>query len=244
MTNTFAGMGGHHGAKSSTDVWLTPPSLLKALGGPESFDLDPCACEDRPWDTARHHFTVADNGLLKRWSGRVWLNPPYQTGLIRRFMARMADHGNGLALIFARTETDHFAKHIWPVCDALLFLEGRIYFHHADGSRSNKNAGAPSVLCAYSPHDADVLAGSGIPGAFVPLRIRSFVFGFSSPGTWLEELTKFMRKRGTACHLSEIYREFAGSEKAKRNPHYQAKIRQILQAGPFERVGPGLWEAA
>ncbi|MBG6211536.1 hypothetical protein IWQ49_006224 [Labrenzia sp. EL_126] len=242
--NSFAGMGGHQGARPTTDVWLTPPAVLDAVGGAGSFDLDPCACEHRPWDTARRHFAVSDNGLLQAWFGRVWLNPPYQTTLIRRFMARMAEHGRGLALIFARTETEHFARHIWPVCDALFFLEGRLHFHRPDGTRSEKNAGAPSVLCAYGVDDADVLAGCGLPGAFVPLRLRAFLHGFATVGTWLQEVSSFMRRRGGACHLSEIYRAFAGSEKAKRNPNYQAKIRQVLQSGPFDRVGRGLWEAA
>ncbi|MDG4853840.1 MULTISPECIES: hypothetical protein [unclassified Mesorhizobium] len=42
-------IGSHQSAAAGTDVWLTPPALLAALGGAESFDLDPCAPLDRPW---------------------------------------------------------------------------------------------------------------------------------------------------------------------------------------------------
>lgn len=235
------GIGGHHNARARTDVWLTPPCLLKELGGAESFDLDPCASEDRPWDTAKRHLTRHDNGLISEWNGRVWLNPPYQTKQIRDWLARMSHHGVGTALIFARTETAHFARYVWETCDALLFLEGRINFHLPDGRRARKNAGAPSVLCAYGAADADVLAGCTLPGAFVPLRWRAFVFGFNKPGTWLEELKSWMERQSEPATLADLYRAFASSPKAARNPNYQAKIRQVLQRGPFQRVDRGVW---
>lgn len=241
MAGTFTAIGGHHSARAKTDVWLTPPELLQALGGSASFDLDPCAPEVQPWPTAQKRYTQSDNGLMREWFGRVWLNPPYRTDLIRRFMARMADHGHGLALIFARTETEHFAKFIWPKCDALLFLEGRLHFHHANGTRARKNAGAPSVLCAYGPDDADVLAGCGLAGAFVPLRLRAFVYGLSNEQTWRDVIQDWMAKQKGPAHLSELYRAFATHPKAQRNRNYQAKIRQVLQRGPFERVEKGLW---
>lgn len=44
------GMGSHQSAAMLKDEWLTPPEIIKALGGPESFDLDPCAPIKRPWD--------------------------------------------------------------------------------------------------------------------------------------------------------------------------------------------------
>jgi len=245
MTDLFtatAGIGGHHQSRSRTDTWLTPPALLEALGGAGSFELDPCSPDPRPWDTARHHFNRKDNGLRRRWFGRVWLNPPYHRSVISKWMARMAEHCHGTALIFARTETSHFAHFVWPVCDALFFLERRLTFHLPDGRPASKNSGAPSVLCAYGVDDADVLAGLDLPGAFVPLRWQSFVLGFRSAETWMELLQTWMARFDGPVHLSDIYRAFASSPKAKRNPNYQAKIRQQLQKGPFNRVAPGVWE--
>ncbi|WP_206516814.1 hypothetical protein [Mesorhizobium sp. M7A.F.Ca.MR.245.00.0.0] len=61
-------IGSHHSAAAGTDVWLTPPAILAALGGAESFDLDPCAPLDRPWDMARQHYTMADNGLARSYT--------------------------------------------------------------------------------------------------------------------------------------------------------------------------------
>jgi hypothetical protein len=53
----------------NNDVWLTPPYIIESLGG---FDLDPCSPIDRPWPTAKSHYTIIDDGLTKDWSGRVW----------------------------------------------------------------------------------------------------------------------------------------------------------------------------
>lgn len=158
----MTGIGGHHRAyRGRTDEWLTPPEIISTLG---RFDLDPCAPINRPWDTSDHHFTVEDNGLHRRWFGRVWLNPPYgpDTG---QWLAKLAKHGNGIALIFARTETDMFFRHVWGCASALLFLRGRLHFHHLDGSRAKANAGGPSVLVAYGSGNVNCLRG--IDGALV-----------------------------------------------------------------------------
>lgn len=84
-----------------------------------------------------------------------------------RWLRRLADHGHGTGLIFARTETSWFVEQVWHRATALLFLDGRVHFHHADGTRAAANAGAPSVLVAYGPEDADRLAACGLRGSFV-----------------------------------------------------------------------------
>lgn len=161
-------MGGHQSAAMLKDEWLTPPSILNALG---VFDLDPCAPADgrRPWDTARQHYSVEQNGLAQPWHGRAWVNPPY--GLeAARWLERLAEHGDGIALIFARTETAMFFDHVWDKADALLFLRGRLHFHHVDGTRAAANAGAPSVLVAYGESNVEALRQSGIAGRLVVLK--------------------------------------------------------------------------
>jgi len=152
------------------EEWLTPPDLIRQLG---PFDLDPCAPVNRPWDTAAKHYTVLDDGLLNPWHGRVWLNPPYgpETG---KWLAKMAHHGNGVALVFARTETAAFHEHVWPRASALLFLRGRLTFHHVDGTPGPCSAGAPSVLIAYGGGDAERLRELQNLGAYV---------GMTSPRT-------------------------------------------------------------
>lgn len=155
---------GNEATVSGTDVWLTPPSLLKALG---EFDLDPCSPLDRPWDTAKHHYTIEDDGLAQEWFGRVWCNPPYGPGMAP-FLKRVVEHGNAMVLIFARTETRAFFDYVWDHADAILFIKGRIKFHRPDGELAG-TAGSPSVLIAYGEENVKALENCGIEGKLVYL---------------------------------------------------------------------------
>ncbi len=162
-----AGMGSHQSAAAVTHTWLTPPSIIRALG---PFDLDPCAApEPRPWPTAARHITLPDDGLAADWDGFVWCNPPYgpQTWV---WLAKLAEAGRGVALIFARTETAGFHEQVWGKATAVLFLRGRLTFHTPDGAPAAANGGAPSCLVAYGDEAADRLGRSGLAGHLVTLR--------------------------------------------------------------------------
>jgi len=156
----------HQSARMKNDEWLTPPELLAALG---RFDLDPCAPIERPWDTAARHYTVKDDGLSKEWVGRVWCNPPFGREAVK-WLRRLAEHANGIALIPARTETAMFYECVWGVADAVLFMKGRPHFHFVDGKRAAFNSGAPICLVAYGAANAVALAQSGL--------------GYTAPASW------------------------------------------------------------
>ncbi len=239
-------IGSHHSARAATEEWLTPPAIIAALG---PFDLDPCAPMPRPWRTARAHYYRPIDGLTAPWRGRIWLNPPYSAGIIGRWLARMAAHNHGTALIFARTETQPFFRHVWEACTALLFLEGRLHFHYPDGTRAKANGGAPSVLCAYGREDADRLAGSGLAGQFVPLLIpTSFLIlrpaGDTAPSgaTWRQLVRAILASEGRPIPLAELYRLISGHPLTERNRHWRAKVRQTLQRGAGRRAAPGIWQ--
>lgn len=245
----FSGMGGHHRARSTTDEWLTPPHVLEALGGWQSFDLDPATLEARPWPTAFEHYTKRENGLLQRWHGRTFLNPPYTTALLAPFMARMAEHNRGVALIFARTDTRAFHDYVFERASAVLWLRGRLTFCTPDGKPARKrsgrdaNGGAPSVLCAYGPRDAEVLAFCGLPGRFDPLQLPRLIAVGVLEQTWLQAVREWLSAQDGPVRLDDVYRAFARRPRARRNPNYQAKIRQVLQQGAGRRVARGVWTA-
>jgi len=165
------GMSSHQSARMGTDERLTPPYILEALqkvtcynvSQYHPFDLDPCAPVVRPWPMATNHYTIADGGLRKPWEGRVWLNPPYgkETG---KWLHKLAEHGWGTALIFARTDTHFFHNLVFGKARAILFIERRLHFHYVDGSRAAGNSGAPSCLVAYGLTDAIILQSCGIKG--------------------------------------------------------------------------------
>lgn len=158
----MSSLSGHQSAQMKNDEWLTPPEILARLG---DFDLDPCAPVCRPWPTAQRHFTKADDGLAQPWAGRVWCNPPFGNQAIH-WLRKMAAHGNGIALIPARTETAMFYECVWGKATAVLFLKGRPHFHFVTGERAPFNSGAPICLIAYSEADALALKESGLGFCF------------------------------------------------------------------------------
>lgn len=146
---------------AASHVWLTPPEIIEALG---PFDLDPCAAPSpRPWPTAARHIELPEDGLAAEWSGRVWCNPPFgdQT---RVWLKRMAEHGNGIALTFARTDTRMFHHWVWLRASAVFFLRGRPKFYRPDGTKAAGNSGGPICLIAYGEANAVAIAESGLPG--------------------------------------------------------------------------------
>jgi len=153
---------------AESHVWLTPPEILSALG---PFDLDPCAApEPRPWPTAARHITLPEDGLAAEWFGRVWCNPPFGRHTAA-WLQRMAEHGNGIALAFARTDTGMFHQHVWPAADAVLFVAGRPNFYRPDGSRARGNSGGPICLIAYGWKNVEALRASGIKGALTVAEV-------------------------------------------------------------------------
>lgn len=155
----------HTRGTHTTDSWITPKWLIDRLG---PFDLDPCACEPQPWPCAAKQYTQQDNGQMIPWEGFVWCNPPYGSAA-SAWLNRMALHNNGIALIFARTETRMFFKSVWPYASMLLFLKGRLTFYRPDGSkpREGHNSGGPSVLIAYGTRGSDTLKRNSDLGQLV-----------------------------------------------------------------------------
>ncbi len=156
----------HQSASMKNDEWLTPPEFFAHF---PVFDLDPCSPIKRPWPTAKNHFTVETDGLSRKWVGSVWLNPPFSRKW-PKWVKKLADHGNGIALLAARTETAAFFDLVWGRADSILFLKGRPYFHFVDGSRAGINSGAPICLIAYGASSGALLRVCGLPGKLIQLK--------------------------------------------------------------------------
>src|SRR5258708_806960 len=93
------------------------------------------------------------------WTGRVWLNPPFDRSKVARWIGRLAEHGCGTALLHARTETEWF-RICWQRATAILVMAKRLIFVKPDGtpcttrSGEKANSGAPPVLVAFGDYDA------------------------------------------------------------------------------------------
>lgn len=170
MGTLFKGLGGHQTSGETSNEWLTPPEIVRALG---PFALDPAATcgmahESKPWATASRMYCRCVDGTLQEWKGRVWLNPPYDE-TIGWWLRRMAGHAHGISLTFARTETIWFQEAILGHAIALFFPRGRIRFYKPDGTKGHYTGGAPSVLTAYTNEDALALSRLQMAGKFVRL---------------------------------------------------------------------------
>lgn len=152
-------------SKKKSVEWYTPKWIFDELDIP--FDLDPCS----PWDfetfvPAKTKFTIFDDGLSREWSGRVWLNPPYgpDTGF---WMRRLIAHGNGIALVFSRTDAE-WCQQAMRACTAMLFMSGRIAFVPGiENAHKADRAGAGTVLFAFGADNAGALEKMSGHGIFI-----------------------------------------------------------------------------
>jgi hypothetical protein len=82
----------------------------------------------------------------------------------RGWYRRLAEHGDGIALAFVRSDAAWFHDEILLRADGVLFVRGRPHFHHADGRRARHNSGAPVCLAAYGAENLASLRDAAIPG--------------------------------------------------------------------------------
>jgi len=138
--------------KPKTVEWYTPPEIFKALDC--SFDLDPASPgkDIVHWIPAQTHYT--EFGLMKEWFGRIWLNPPYGRET-EQWLQKLKEHNNGIALVFARTDTGWF-HNIAIYADVLCFTKGRIPFIDKNG-KVGKMPSCGSLFLAFGLECAEIL---------------------------------------------------------------------------------------
>ena len=128
--------------KIITDDYLTDPQLIKELG---PFNTDPCCLDKMPWRTAKRMLTKKDNGLTSKWTGTVWLNPPYSKPL--PWIERFIEHGNGIILVPGRSPETAWCQLLYEQADLFFYPRGRFVFFLKDGSPS-AGKWQPNLLAA------------------------------------------------------------------------------------------------
>ena len=117
------------------DDWETPQSLFDVLNVEFDFTLDACASEYNK--KHERYYSKHDDALSKRWTGVVWMNPPYgrQIGKwIRKAYEASQEGATVVCLLPARTDTAWW--HDYCMKGEIRFLRGRVRFVGA-------KAGAP-----------------------------------------------------------------------------------------------------
>ena len=128
----------HVANNSGNNEWYTPADYIEAarevMG---SIDIDP-ASNDIAQETvkAKTYYTAETNGLDKEWRGNVWMNPPYASDLIGKFIDKLISElqsiEQAIVLVNNATETEWFNKLI-SRANAVCFPRSRVKFYMPDG---------------------------------------------------------------------------------------------------------------
>ncbi len=122
---------------SMSGDWKTPDELYEKLDSEFGFTMD----------AAPYQFKDFDDG--RPWSGRVYVNPPYGSGVgawIHRGYAS-AKRGDAEVVVFllpARTDTAWFHDYVLPHATQIRFLRRRLKF-----SGAKWDAPFPSMLVVF-----------------------------------------------------------------------------------------------
>jgi len=144
LVTSTRGLSVHFSSRSNE--WGTPQWLFDKLNREFGFDLDPCSTHENA--KCKRHYTQAEDGLTRDWSGRtVFMNPPYgrEIGLWMEKACVSAKSGaTVVCLVPARTDTAWW--HNFAVHGEVRFLKGRLKFGDATAS-----APFPSAIVVFRP---------------------------------------------------------------------------------------------
>jgi len=118
------------------DVWQTPDEIIEML---QPIDVDPCAGRDTIIGQDAN-YTKADDGLTKKWHGRVFVNPPFSDK--KSWLQKSISEKDRTEVIFVLTPDGTDTKSWWHEYIAehanyIWFSRGRISFREADGTVLN-----------------------------------------------------------------------------------------------------------
>ena len=138
----------HRAQGTGENEWYTPEHYIESarsvMGG---IDLDPATSAiAQEVVKAAQIFTIDDDGLQQKWSGRVWLNPPYAQPAIHHFMEKITAEvvaGNvEQAIVLTHNYTDTRWFHIAvSKASAICFTRGRIGFLSPEGKKAAPTQG-------------------------------------------------------------------------------------------------------
>lgn len=123
---------------SGNNEWYTPSKyidLAREVMG--SIDTDPASCEvANETVKATTFYSINDDGLSKTWTGKVWMNPPYASGLVEKFIDKLIEerpnYSEAIVLVNNCTETSWFSS-VTSIASAVCFPKGRIRYNTPEG---------------------------------------------------------------------------------------------------------------
>ena len=141
--------------------WYTPPDIVHAVHQTLGHvDLDPASSSTaNETIKAKKFFTAADDSLNRPWFGRIYLNPPYARGVVKKFVSKLIYEFNtghvksAVILVNAQTDAKWFNS-LAQACTGAIFTLGRIRFLQANGTLS-KNTPTLGQCIFYLGYDVE-----------------------------------------------------------------------------------------
>lgn len=128
----------HVSFNSGNNEWYTPAEFIEAAReAMGNIDVDP-ASNDIAQEVVKAgtYYTAETNGLDKTWTGNVWMNPPYASELIGKFIDKLVterqNYKQAIVLVNNATETEWFNK-IISIATVVCFPKSRVKFYMPDG---------------------------------------------------------------------------------------------------------------
>lgn len=144
--------------RGESDEWYTPKFIFDALN--VRFDVDVASPKEGPRHTPCDSY-IWQNSLDVKWSGFVWMNPPYGHQATKmKWLSKFFNHGNGIALMPDRTSAPWW-QHFAPMADCILFVNGKIKFERPDFT-IGKQPGNGTCLFASGERAVEALKNSGL----------------------------------------------------------------------------------
>lgn len=129
---------------SKSDLWSTPQELFDELNAEFGFTLDTCALPENA--KCARYYTPEINGLVQKWEGVCWCNPPYGRQIGKWVQKAATTNALVVMLLPARTDTKWFHDYIYHKSNvAVRFIRGRLKFGGAQSS-----APFPSMVVIFN----------------------------------------------------------------------------------------------
>ena len=152
------GLGRSYNTVGKNDECYTPPEIFESLN--ITFDLDVAApLNGISWIPAKRYLTIEDDGLISKWEGRVWMNPPFSS--MSKWAPRFQKHANGIALV--PTSNGKWMRELFEDSAASWLMLNKIKFVKPDGTRYKTYLPTVTYLVGYGEECREALSRLGNP---------------------------------------------------------------------------------
>ena len=136
--------------KTAFTEWETPQAFYNAMNNEFGFDVDVCANEENR--KCFCYFTPKMDGLLLKWGGVCWMNPPYDRsiGLWMKKAYESAQEGSTVVCLIQGRSSDTIWWHDYVMRSSeIRYIKDRLHF----GKNGNHTrANISNIIVVFRPY--------------------------------------------------------------------------------------------